>query len=174
MNLKGSVTGIFSVITLCVAATVQAADMGKFVQIAHKTMDTVKSGSISNNDADALIKMQEELISIGKQAIKEYSTKHPKTAKMLDLVYDKADTMASLTLPEIEEQWHEKGYLKSKGIRTDALEEKSVTGSLMDTIVHPATAIIALRDYKKSKDAKLLQQVNDELEEVVHHVELIK
>lgn len=54
------------------------------------------------------------------------------------------------------------------------MDEKSVTGSLMDTIVHPATAIIALRDYKKSKDKALLQQVHDELEEVVHHVERIK
>ena len=166
--------GIFAVVVFSFVTSAQAADMAKSKELAHQTMDKVKSTSLTGSDIDVLISMQQELIDIGKQAMKEYSASHPKTAKMLDMVYEKADSMPNLTLKEIEEQWHEKGYLKSKGIRTDALEETSVTGSLMDTVVHPATAIIALRDYKKTKDKALLQQVSDELEEVVHHVDLIK
>lgn len=174
MNRKGILASGLSIFVLFFTGFAQAADLEKFKEIAHKTMQTVSTESVSDGEIDNLIQMQEELISIGKQAIKEYSSKHPKTARMLDLVYDKADGMSKLSLAEIEAQWHEKGYLKSQGVRTEAMEEKSVTGSLMDTVVHPATAIIALRDYRKSKDKKLLKQVNDELEEVVHHVELIQ
>jgi len=167
-------TGIILTIALCASSFAIAADLAKFKRIAQTTMDKVMSGSVSDGDVDTLINMQQELIAIGKQAIKEYSGSHPKTAKMLDLVHQQADGMPDLSLSDIETLWHEKEFLKSKGIRTDALEEKSVTGSLMDTVVHPATAIIALRSYKSTKDKKFLQQVNDELEEVVNHVDLIK
>lgn len=163
--------GMFYV--LCCSAA-YAADFDKFKDIAHTTMSKVTSGDVKDADIEKLIKMQEELITIGKSAMQEYSKLHPDTSKMMGLIINKADSMASLSLPEIEAQWHEKGYLKSQGVSEAQLEEKSVTGSLMDTVVHPATAIIALREYKKSKDKNLLQQVNDELEEVVHHVERIK
>jgi len=160
--------------TLFIAASsmAQSAELEKFTKIAKETMSTVSSGKVSN--VDKLIKMQRELISIGQGAIKEYIASHPKSKKMLSLVSDNADKMTKMTLSEIEAAWHEKGFLKSQGIRTAQLAEKSTTGSLMDTIVHPATAIIALRKYKTTKDKALLQQVHDELEEVVHHVEMIK
>ena len=150
----------------------QAADLDSFTKIAKTTMNTVSSGNVG--DIDKLIAMQEQLISIGKQAIKEHVSKDPNSAKMLNLVSDNADKMKQMTLPEIEAQWHEKAFLKKNGINAALMEEKSITGSLMDTVVHPATAIIALNEYKKTKNKKLLQQVHDELEEVIHHVERIK
>jgi hypothetical protein len=169
---KIAVAGVASILLFGASFSSFAADLAKFSQIAKDTMSQVSGGSVA--DVDKLIAMQEELITIGKSAIKEYVGAHPKSAKMLNLVSENATKMTKMSLAEIEKEWHEKGFLKGQGIRTDQLEEKSVTGSLMDTIVHPATAIIALRSYKTSKDKALLQQVHDELEEVVHHVEMIK
>jgi hypothetical protein len=165
-------TTLASMTLMATSFAVQAADLAKFTTIAKSTMSEVSNGSVK--DIDKLIKMQEELITIGQQAIKEYVAKHPDSGKMLNLVSSNADKMKGMSLSEIEKEWHEKGFLKSQGISTAQLEEKSVTGSLMDTIVHPATAIIALNNYKSTKDKALLTQVHDELEEVVHHVELIK
>ena len=163
---------LVSALCVGVVAIANAADFSKFKQLAEDTMKEVNGGSVG--DVDKLIKMQEEMMAIGVKACEEYAAKRPDDAKMLNLVATNADKMKGMSLTEIEAQWHEKGFLKSQGIDSALLEEKSLTGSLMDTVVHPATAIIALNDYKKSKDKALLEQVNDELKEVVHHVEMIK
>jgi len=170
MNKK--IVGLIAGLSLIASGNIIAADLDGFTKIAKSTMDTVSSGNVG--DVDKLIAMQEQLMTIGQQAIKEYIAKNPNSEKMLTLVSDNASKMKTMSMSEIEAQWHEKGFLKGKGIPADQLEEKSVTGSLMDTVVHPATAIIALNEYKKTKDKKLLQQVHDELEEVIHHVENIK
>ena len=39
-----------------------------------------------------------------------------------------------------------------------------------DTVVHPATAIIALKEYKKTNNEEYVEQVKDELAEVVQHL----
>lgn len=170
--MNNKLLALLAITFLSVTGNVNAADLDKFTQIAKSTMSSVSSGNVG--DVDKLIAMQEQLITIGQQAISEHIAKDPGSAKMLSLVSDNAGNMKNMSLAEIEEQWHEKGFLKSKGITGALLEEKSVTGSLMDTVVHPATAIIALNEYKKTKDKKLLKQVHDELEEVIHHVERIK
>jgi hypothetical protein len=169
--MKKYLTGL-AVLLFIGAGTANAADLDSYTKIAKTTMNQVSSGSVG--DVDKLIAMQEQLISIGQSAIKEYVAKNPNSAKMLNLVNENANKMKGMSLAQIEKEWHEKGFLKSKGIDAALMKEKSVTGSLMDTVVHPATAIIALNEYKKTKDKKLLQQVHDELEEVVHHVERIK
>jgi hypothetical protein len=155
-----------------ITAVATAGEFDEFKQLAEDTMKQVNGGSIS--DIDKLIQMQEKMVKIGAKACEQYAAKRPGDAKMLNLVATNADKMKSMSLSEIEAQWHEKGFLKSQGIDTALLEEKSVTGSLMDTVVHPATTFIALNDYKKSKDPALLAQVNDELKEVLHHIEMIK
>lgn len=170
--MKKITTGLVSLFLFCGGSNVMAADLVAFTKIAKSTMDEVHGGSVK--DVDKLISMQEELIVIGQAAIKEYVAKNPASGEMLNLVSQNASTMKKMSLAEIEKEWHEKGFLKGKGVSAALLEEKSVTGSLMDTIVHPATAIICLNEYKKTKNKELLQQVHDELEEVVHHVENIK
>jgi len=57
--------------------------------------------------------------------------------------------------------------LKSKGIDIRKVTEKSTIGSLMDTVVHPATVIIVMNDFKKIKNSALLKQAEDELTDVI-------
>lgn len=151
-----------------------AADFSEYKQIAQSTISEVSSGTVSNKRIDKLIKNQEKLIKIGVSAMSEYIDKNPSSGEALKLVQSKAGTMQNLTLSEIEQQWHEGGYLKSKGIDVDKiLGQKSAAGSLMDTVVHPATVIIVLEEYRKKHNKKHLLQVKDELDEVIHHLDQI-
>jgi hypothetical protein len=142
----------------------------EFTKIAEDTISQVKTGKVK--DINKLIRMQQRLVAIGKEACLEYAKKLPKDAKLLKLTAASADAMMNSTLSKIEADWHEQGVPKSKGI--SEIEESSVAGSLYDAVVHPATSYIALKNYKKSKDKALLDQVHAELAEVLHHVSLIK
>ncbi len=147
-------------------------DTGTYKKIANSTIQTVLSGSVSN--VDALIADQEKLIAIGIAGCKEYAKQDPKHAKLMKLVVDNADNMKAMTLDEIEPAWHDGEFVNESGIDFDAIDHFSPALSHMDSVLHPATAIIALRDYKGSGDADLLEQVKDELSEVLKHIEHVK
>ncbi len=167
------VNGLLTASVLLGLVTIaNAGEFDKFKELAQETIKQVNGGKVS--DVDKLIKMQEEMIAIGTAACQEYAAKRPDDAKMLNLVATNAAHMKGMTLTEIEAQWHEKAFLKNEGIAAAQLEEKSITGSLMDTVVHPATTFIALNEYKKTQNKQLLTQVNNELDEVLHHIEHIK
>ncbi|NOX43106.1 MAG: hypothetical protein GXP19_05145 [Gammaproteobacteria bacterium] len=152
-----------------------AANFDQYRKLAKGTISEAASGKISNASIDKLIANQETLIKIGMSAMSEYASSHPDVAEVLNMVKDKATSMQKLSLSEIEAQWHEGGYLKSKGVDVDkVLGQKSAAGSLMDTVVHPATVIIVLNEYKKKADKKHLDQIKDELDEVLNHLEMIK
>ncbi|MFV2061595.1 MAG: hypothetical protein ACC653_12995 [Gammaproteobacteria bacterium] len=168
-----------SIITLALLFTLSfffhsigyAADFVEFKKIARETIKQAKSGHIDN--IDQLIKMQTQLINIGKKATRNYGATNPKAAKMMRFVVAEVDHMKAMSLMQIEIQWHGKAFLKAKGIPDSLLFEQSKTGNIIDTVIHPATTYILLSEYKTSKDEKLLQQVVGELEEVLHHIDLI-
>jgi len=165
------VVAIAIALSFSLASIAFAADFTEFKKIANETIKQAKSGDIKN--IDQLIAMQNKLINIGKSASKSYGATNPKASKMMKLIVAQADTMKSMSLSQIEAQWHEKAFLKGKGIPPALLAEKSKTGSYMDTVVHPATTFILLSEFKTTKDKKLLQQVIGELEEVLHHVDAL-
>ena len=145
-----------------------SADFSEFKKIASETIKQAQSGDIKN--IDKLIALQGKLINIAKVISKDYGLTNPKAAKMMRLVVAQADKMKELSLSQIEVQWHEKAFLRDKGITDKLLSEKSKTGSYMDAVVHPATTFILLSEFKATKDKILLQQVVGELEEVLRHV----
>ena len=57
---------------------------------------------------------------------------------------------------------------------TNEMAHTDAAMNFYDAVVHPATAFIALSEYKDSKDPELLSQVENELTEVVMHVEQLK
>ncbi|MBE9529130.1 MAG: hypothetical protein IME99_07820 [Proteobacteria bacterium] len=146
-----------------------AMDTATYKKVANNTIKTVLSGSVS--DVDALIADQKKLIAIGVKGCQEYAKKAPKHAKLMKLVIANADNMTNMTLDEIEPAWHDGEFVNENGIDFDAIDHFSPALSHMDAVLHPATAIIALRDYKSSGDSDLLEQVKDELSEVLKHIE---
>ncbi len=149
-----------------------AADLEEFKSIANKTIKTVKKGKV--RDVDGLIEQQKTLIRIGIEAALEFAEKSPADAKMMHLVVLNSNKMQQLSLEDIEKEWHAGGYLRAHGIDIDKFTQADVQTNYYDLIVHPATALIALKKYKESPNPELLTQVENELTEVVNHAGSIK
>ena len=165
---------VVSVLTAGLATGAYAMDVATFKKLAKDTIRQAMSGSIK--DIDKLIAQQEKLFDIGVQGCREYAAtaKNPKDVKIMNLVIKNADKMKAMTLDEIEGAWHEGGVLNKNGIDFDTTDHMGAAISHMDTVVHPATTYIALKEYKKTKDRDLLDQVKDELSEVLEHIENVE
>lgn len=166
---------LFLGLFLFVAFSAQAAiamDIATFEKITNNTIKQVLSGD--PGDIDALIADQEKLIAIGIKGAQDYAKEAPEYAKFMNLVIDNADKMKAMTLDEIEPAWHDGEFITASGIDFEAIDHFSKALSHMDTVLHPATAIIALREYKSFKDPDLLEQVKDELSEVLEHLDHLK
>ncbi|WP_455211157.1 hypothetical protein [Kaarinaea lacus] len=142
-----------------------AEDWQHFEKMATQTIKAVKKGH--PKDIDQLIHLQERLMEIGVKACENYARANPDDAKMFQLVVSNAEAMKILSLREIKYQWHAKRFLLSHGIPADKLHQNSTTGSLLDAVVHPATAYVALKEYRRTHDSALLEQVDLELSEAV-------
>ena len=151
------------------ATAAQAFDKATFERLAKASIKEAMSGEIK--DPDALIKTQKKLIALGVAGCKEYAKKNPKWAKLMNLVVKNADKMQTMSLDDIEEQWHEGEALKEIGLNFDEIEHFGAALSFMDTVLHPATVVIVLNEYKKTRDPELLDQIKDELSEVLKHIE---
>ena len=166
--------GMVSMVAMLTFSAANALEKETFTAIAKETITQALSGSIS--DIDGLIAKQAKLVALGVAGCQKYanSTSDPVHKKIMELVIRDAEKMKSMDLDSIEEHWHEGGILAAEGIDMDKLGQSSEVISLMDTVVHPATSYIALKEYKKSQDSDLLDQVKDELDEVLHHLEQIQ
>jgi len=154
-------------LALC-ATPLYAIDAQTFIHLANSTIHEANGGFIAN--IDQVIKTQDEMIKLGIEGSRAYIKEHPEHTKFLTLVIDNADNMKRMTLDEIEAQWHEGQFLKSHGFDIHKMEHFGELFSLMDAILHPATAHICFTQYKKTKNADLLTRASAELIEVVEHV----
>lgn len=151
---------------LCAGPAV-AFDKADYKQTVGETIMAIQSGDV---DVDTLIAKQMHLMDLGVGALRDYATAHPDSAKLLNFVADQAPSMPDMSLDQIEAQWHEGGALDTIGIKLHDLDHFGEEVSLMDTVVHPATAVIALRRFKTDGNEDHLDQVIDELSEVVEHL----
>jgi len=156
------------------AGTESQFDKKAYAKIAKKTIGRV----ISNNiDVDKMSADMEKLVALGVSGCKEYMGNPetpPAEVKVMKITIENADKMKSLTLDQIETQWHEGGVLKANGVDIGKFDHFDEVMCFVDTVVHPATAIICLKEYRKTKNAELLQQIQDELAEVVEHLKHLK
>lgn len=150
---------------------VQALEKEKYLEMAKATIQEANGGFIAN--IGQLIAIQEKLVQMGVEGSKNYIRRHPEHADILGEVIANADSMKKMTLDEIEDQWHSGKHMRAAGYDLDKLDHFGELFSLMDTIIHPATSYIALKDYKRTRNADLLARASAELIEVVEHVEHI-
>ncbi len=156
--------------TMAWAQTQHEFDKDGFDKLAKQTVGQVIGGDF---DVKLLIKDMESLVDKGIDGC----TKHMNEAEIpgsekqvMKAVIDHAHAMSKLSLAEVEAQWHEGGYLKSINIDLDSFDHFGETMCYFDTIVHPATVIICLNEFKKTGDEELLEQIKDELVEVREHL----
>ncbi|MDH5328223.1 MAG: hypothetical protein OEZ68_09055 [Gammaproteobacteria bacterium] len=148
-----------------------ASELSNFRSITSSAITTLRSDKPI--DIDRLIRMQEQLMQLGIQACSDYALTHPQDAHIIKLVIDSTNTMRNLTLAQIDSQWHTRQALLDRNIEPEKIEHFSLIGDLMNTIIHPATAYIALVKYKKTRDKQLLQRAEQELSDLLQHLDHI-
>lgn len=161
-----AVTGFF-----VTAVSAEVMDTETYKRIATEVIQESMKGERANTEK--MISQNEQLVKMGIESSRAYAAENSEHAKLLTLTADNADVMKAMSLEEVEEQWHEFGFLASHGIDAESIEHFGPVISLMDSIVHPATAIIAVREYRKERDEEYLEQVKAELSEVLEHLKHI-
>jgi len=155
-------------LALALGTSAQAMDTVLYTKMVNDTVHEVRGGFVPN--VKRYIKMQKQLVQLGVAGSKEYIMQHPEHADILGLVVDNADNMMKMTLDEIEDQWHQGKFLKSHGHDVTQMDHFGELFSLMDSIIHPATAYIALKEYKRTSNTAYLDRTAAELIEVVEHI----
>jgi len=150
------------------ALNVNAMDTSSFERLANNTIKQMDSGVVG--DIDALIAMQEELMRLGVEGGSQYIISNPAGTKPLSLVIENASKMKELTLDEIEDKWHQGNFFKAKGINVDEIDHFGPVMSLMDSVIHPATSYLLIKEYKLTGNPELLGRVKGELIEVLEHI----
>lgn len=155
-----------------ICGNAQAIDSERYIKLANASIQEANGGFIPN--INQLIKIQQTLIEIGIAGSKEYIRSNPQHADILTEVVNSAESMMNMSLEEIEDQWHQGKYMRAKGFDLDKLDHFGPLFSLMDSIIHPATSYISLKEYKRTRDTQYLGRASAELIEVVEHVSHIK
>lgn len=172
VKLLGSILMILiaGMLTNSFAGSEHTFDKNSYDKIAKKTIGRVISGNI---DADAMLTDMKKLLALGIEGCKEHMSEPETPANevtIMKITIEYAEKMTSLSLDEIEKQWHQGGVAKAEGIDMASLDHFSEVLCHYDAVVHPATAIICLNEYKKTNNDELLEQVQDELAEVREHL----
>jgi hypothetical protein len=135
----------------------------------HKDVDQYKEVAerlILNNDKGAKpIVLKEdaiELINLAKPILKKYTARNPKCNELLTFIMAKSTYMQNLSLSEIEDKFHDGNGLP-KADET-CYEPKEL-------IVHPSTVVILS---KSNLTAEGREQIKDEIEEVIGHLDILK
>jgi len=161
---------IAGLMNCAVAQTQHQFDVKGYTKIAKKSIGMIISGKVN---PDTLIANMESLLKMGVAGCEEHMGEAETPAeekKIMQAVIDDSARMKTLSLSDIEAQWHEGGALKAKGVDLGKYDHFSEVLCHVDAVVHPATAIICLNEYKKTKKTELLDQVKAELQEVVQHL----
>ncbi len=172
MKLKTLGLSIALFVPMFAASQAFAMDVDTYLSVAEQTVKKVKKGKVK--DVDTLIAQQEELIRLGIEGALKFAEESPENRKMMHLLVLNSERMKTMSLEDIEKAWHGGEYMKSHGIDINEMAHTDAAMNFYDAIVHPATALIALSEYKSKKDPELLSQVENELTEVMMHVEHLK
>jgi hypothetical protein len=145
-------------------------DSKGYDKIAKRNIGMILTGNV---DADKMLSEMEKLLKFGVAGCEEHMGEPETPAEELKIMkhtIENVNKMTSLALDEIEEQWHEGEFLKAKGIDIGKYDHFAEVMCHYDAVVHPATVIICLRQYKKTNNEDFLEQAKNELAEVREHL----
>lgn len=100
------------------------------------------------------------LIEQAKPIMNGFKKNHSACTELMNFVIGKSIAMTNLSLSEIEDQFHSGSALP---------EAPEVCFEAKELIVHPATVAIITNNKKLSKENR--EQINDEIEEVLAHID---
>jgi hypothetical protein len=149
-------------------------DKATYDKLAKETIGMVVSGNV---DVDKMMANVQKLVELGVFGCKEHmgEPETPETEKkIMKFTIEQVGKMVALSLEDIEALWHEGGFLKEQGIDIHKFDHYDEVMCHYDAVVHPATCIICLNEYKASKDQGMLEQIKAELSEVRQHIKSLE
>jgi hypothetical protein len=145
-------------------------DIKLYDKLSKKNIGRILSGNI---DVDLMVSDMEELLEQGikgAEAHMEDSHTPAVEAKMMKSLIENHEKMITMTLDDLETQWHEGAALKSQGIDISKMDPLGEAMRHLELIVYPAEAIICLKQYKNTKDEDLLEIMEESLVEARDHL----
>jgi hypothetical protein len=139
-------------------------------KLSKKNIGRIMSGNI---DVDAMIADMEELLDQGVEGAEAHmkdSHTPAAEANMMKILIENHEKMTSMSLNDLETQWHEGAALKAQGIDISKMDPLGEAMRHYELLVYPATAIVCLKQYKKTKDEKLLETLKEHLVEARDHL----
>lgn len=159
-----------------IAGTVQAFDHERYVALARSGISDI-SALIQHApvDQDRLRATLDDMLAIGVHGCRSFMSHPAANTTLLELVLEQSTTMSQLSTAEISAQWYRGDLPKKYEIDIAALDHfGDISINYMDSIVHPATALILLREYQATGDLFALKAARHELKEAIEHVERLK
>jgi hypothetical protein len=139
-------------------------------KLSKKNIGRILSGNI---DVDVMIADMEELLDQGIEGAESHmkdSHTPAVEAKMMKTLIENHEKMTSMSLDDLEAQWHEGAALKSKGVDISKMDPLGEAMRHLELIVYPAEAIVCLKQYKNTKDEDLLGKMEESLVEARDHL----
>lgn len=164
-------TAIVSATLFFSATTAEAADKAKYETLSKEVIQALVTEDTSN--IDGLIAKLDEATQIGVEMAKEVSATDEKGKQLLDLLIANIDKVRSANLEAIEHDWHHGGAFKAAGIDHDSFDHYGPVIGAKDAVVHPLTALVALKQFKEDGDTEHLEQAQAELEEILGQLKYI-
>jgi len=137
-------------------------EMKEHIQVYKDSAAKLVELNKANGDKKEINKLSLELIEKAKPIMMAIKTKQPQCAELMDTVISKATLMTKLTLEEIEADYHDGAALPKS-------PEECYEGK--ELIIHPATVAIITNKKRLNKDHRT--QIDDEIEEVIAHIDLL-
>ncbi len=129
--------------------------MGSYKEEAKEIISLAKN----NGDKAVIRRKALNLMDTAKVLITEFKNKNPKCSNLLDFMINSSQKMTTLSLEQIEHDFHDGGALP---------KAPEICFEPKELLVHPATVVI-LTNIKFDKEGK--EQIVDELEEVIAHAD---
>ena len=141
----------------CTSPQKQKDLMAEYKTIAHTIISETRKGA----DAQKIATLGQQLIKKAQPILHAIRRKNPVCRKVLDVILNKSQKMTQLDLPSIERDYHQGEALPESD--EDCYEAKEL-------IVHPATVVVIA---KRQYNASGRQQIVDEIEEVLAHIDML-
>ncbi len=167
ITIVSGLAGLGLLASVGAAEAMSASSYTAYKQLAESGIQKLSAPAFS--DVEGLRSLTNQVIEVGVRGAREYAEQSPGSAKLMNLLVANVDNMRKMTIPEIEEAWHDGGFIEANGINYDFSASDTPDVNHVEAVVHAVTILLLLEEYEKSQDKDMLEQARDEFAEVIQN-----
>lgn len=172
-RLALSIATTTMVLPFVVSPAASAMEVGEYKKLLEATVKEAVSGSLAN--PDATIGRLEQALKLAIDGAKAFVAREPAHGKVFEALIGSVSQLKGRPADDVEAEWGEDGkQFAAHGFDLKKHDQFSAAKSFIDVIIHPTLAISLVNEFRKSKDAVLLDRMKAELVEAVEHADHLK